>query len=124
MGAVPVADETDTETGESAPSNAELAGRVDQLDSKLDRIIDLFGQRKDSVHEHAEQHTQERLDRPSTVAEEIRTQLAEARAKDQAAADKAAAEGRLGAVEANVAELREKKPEAPLRRVEKIMGWR
>lgn len=112
------------ETEGSAPSNAELASRVDGLDSKLDRLIDMFGAKRDEAHGVAQQHTEERLDRPSTVAEEIRAQFAALRASDEAAAAaNADADWRKGVTE-TLAGLTEQQPEPPQRRVEKLMGWR
>lgn len=119
-----MADDTETGEVESAPSTAELASRVDQLDSKLDRIIDLFGAKKDEAHGAAEQHTEERLDRPSNMAEEIRRQLAEARSADEAAAAGQADQDWRKNVSETLAGLTEKQPEPPQRRVEKLMGWR
>jgi hypothetical protein len=118
-----VADDETAETGE-APTTAELAARVDSLDSKLDRIIDLFGAKKDQAHDAAQQHTEERLDRPTSVAEEIRAQLAAQRASDEAAAaGRADADWRKD-VNDKLAGLTEQQPEPPQRRVEKLMGWR
>ena len=121
-----MADDTEQDEGTetSAPSNAELAGRVDGLESKLDMILDKLGGKKDQAHDAAQQHTEERLDRPSSVAEEIRQQLSEQRAKEEAdAKQNADAEWRKG-VDERLTGMAEKTPEAPLRRVEKIMGWR
>lgn len=61
---------------------------------------------------------------PSNIAEEIRAQLDERDRRDQAAADDKARGDRLAAVETKVAELAEKPPVTPPRRVEKLMGWR
>lgn len=117
-------DETETsETETSAPTNAELDAKVNALDTKLDRIIDMFGS-KGETHAAAEQHTEERLDRPSSVAEEIRAQLAEQRARDEADAAKNAESAWRKSVDERLTGMAEKTPEAPLRRVEKIMGWR
>ena len=124
-GAAAVADEPDTETAETdAPSTAELAGRIDGLASELHQFIDMFGSKKDEAHAAAQQHTEERLDRSSYPAEEIRAQLAKARADEAADAEKRGQADRLAAVEAAVTGMAEKVPEAPQRRVEKLMGWR
>jgi uncharacterized protein YukE len=122
-GGAAVADETETaEAGaESAPSNAELAGRVDALDSKLDRIIDMFSGKKDQAHAAAQEHTEERLDRPSTIAEEIRAQLEAQRKAEAADAEKRSHADRLAAVEEKVTGMTEKTPETPPRRIERMM---
>lgn len=125
-GGAAVADDTETtetET-ESAPSNAELDAKVTALDTKLDRIIDMFGGIKDQAHERAAEHTEDRLDRPSSIAEEIRQQLAGQRAKDEAAAAQTADADWRKSVDDRLTGMAEKVPEAPVRRVENIMGWR
>ena len=121
-----VADD-DTETTEdetSAPSNAQLAERVSGVESKLDLILDKLSGAKDDAHAAAQQHTEDRLDRPSNIADEIRQQLAQQRAAEAADAEKRGQADRIAAVEQSLAGMAEKTPEAPLRRVEKIMGWR
>ena len=109
---------------DTAPSNAELARRVDAQDSKLDMILDKLGGAKDQAHDAAQQHTEDRLDRPSNIAEEIRQQLADQRAQADADAAKNADADWRKSVDERLAGMAEKTPEAPLRRVEKIMGWR
>ena len=117
--------DTDTETTETAaPSNTELAGRIDGLESKLDVLIDKLSGKEGQAHAAAEQHTEDRLDRPSTIAEQIREQLAEAKAREAADAEKRGQAERLAAVEQRVTDMAEKTPEAPQRRIEKILGWR
>jgi hypothetical protein len=124
-GAAAVADEPDTEPAETdAPSTAELSGRIDGIESKLDLLIDKLGGKKDEAHDAAEQHTQDRLDRPSSIAEEIRAQLAAAKATEAADAEKRGQADRLAAVEAAVTGMTEHAPEPPQRRIEKMMGWR
>jgi hypothetical protein len=118
-----VADET--ETAEPAePSTAELSGRIDGIESKLDLLIDKLGGKKDEAHDAAEQHTEERLDRPSTIAEEIRAQLAKRDADAAKAASEQSHADRLAAVESAVTGMAEQVPEAPQRWIEKRMGWR
>ena len=117
--------DTDTETTETAaPSNTELAGRIDGLESKLDVLIDKLSGKEDQAHAAAEKHTEDRLDRPSTIAEQIREQLAEAKAREAADAEKRGHADRLAAVEQKLEGMAEKTPEAPQRRIEKILGWR
>jgi len=117
--------DTDTETAETAaPSNTELAGRIDGIETKLDTLIDKLSGKEGQAHAAAEQHTEDRLDRPSTIAEQIREQLAEAKAREAADAEKRGQAERLAAVEQRVTDMAEKTPEAPQRRIEKILGWR
>ena len=125
--------ETETETTETtgtaaasnaAPSNAELDAKVTALDGKIDKIIDMFSGKEGQARAAAQQHTEDRLDRPTTVAEEIRQQLADAKAAEAADAEKRGSADRLAALEAKVTGMTEQTPEAPVRRVEKLWGWR
>lgn len=116
--------ETGTETAEAAgPTNAELETRVSGVESKLDLILDKLGGAKDQAHAAAEAHTEERLDRPTSIAEQVRAQLAKERAEAAADADKRGTADRLAAVEAKI-NMAEQVPEPPQRRIEKILGWR
>jgi hypothetical protein len=121
------ADETgqeDAGTGDGTPSTEELSAKVDGLDAKLDALIERFGSAERGARDAAGQRTEDRLNRPTTVAEEIRQQLAEAKA--QAAkedAEKGTAD-RLAATEAKLAELSEKPPEAPVGRVARALFGR
>jgi hypothetical protein len=119
-----MADDTEAAETDTEPSTAELSGRIDGIESKLDLLIDKLGGKKDEAHDAAQQHTEERLDRPSTIAEEIRAQLAKRDADAAKAASEQSHADRLAAVEATVTGMTEQVPEAPQRRVEKLMGWR
>ena len=112
------------ETEESAPTTAELDAKVNALDSKLDRIIDMFGGAEGKAHDAAQQHTEERLDRPSTVAEEIRAQLAEQRAREQADAKGREDADWRRSVDERISGMAENVPETPVRWIENKMGWR
>jgi hypothetical protein len=114
--------ETPTET--SGPTTAELAARQDKLDGKLDQILNILGTKEGAAQQTAQRGRETELDAPTTVAEEIRRQIEE---RDRAAAaDKSAsetAEWRKG-VDAKLAGMAEQAPEPPVRRIEKLMGWR
>ena len=104
---------------ESGPTTAELAARQDAVEGKLDQILSVLG-KQPAAKEPAGQEK----DPPQSVAEEIRAQLDERDRK--AAADKTAADAdawRKG-VDEKLAGMGEKQPEPPVRRIEKIMGWR
>lgn len=109
--------ETPPETG---PTTAELAERQDKLDGKLDQILAVLGKQPATGKEPAA----DAKEPPTSVAEEIRAQLDERDRK--AAADKNAADAdawRKG-VDEKLAGMAEQSPEPPVRRIEKIMGWR
>src|SRR5215469_17266384 len=71
----------------------QLAGRVDSLTSKVDQILSVLGKFTGGPpvsRETAGQQTEDRLDRPSSVAEQVRAELAkaeQAQASERAAAD-------------------------------------
>ena len=123
--------ETTASTTETADPEAsriksldEQDQRIGRLEQGIEKILDVLGKGEGKAHEHAEQHTEDRLDRPSTIAEQIREQLAEAKAREAADAEKRGQAERLAAVEQKVTDMAEKTPEAPQRRIEKILGWR
>jgi hypothetical protein len=119
--------DTSTETegdAPAAPTSTELATRIDGLESKLDLVISRLGGAKDQAHAAAEQHTEDRLDRPSTIAEEIRQQLDAQRAADADAAERRTSGERLAALEDRIKNMAEQTPQPPERKIEKILGWR
>ena len=115
---------SETETETTGPTVAEVAARQDGLEAKVDKILEVLGKGESRAHADAEKHTEDRLDRPTTVAEEIRQQLADAKAAAAADAEKRGSADRLAALEAKVTGMTEQTPEAPVRRVEKLWGWR
>ena len=121
--ATETADTTEAEAGR-IKSLQEQDERIGRLEAGIDKILDVLGKGEGKAHEQAQQHTEDRLDRPSTIAEQIREQLAEAKAREAADAEKRGQAERLAAVEQKVTDMAEKTPEAPQRRIEKILGWR
>jgi hypothetical protein len=118
----PATDPPAGETGEAAaPSNAELAARVDGLAGKLDTILDKLGGAESTAHDAAQQHTEDRLDRPTSMAEEIRAQLEE-RDRANAAAKQAQDDADWRAsVDGRLAGMAEHAPEPPARKIERVM---
>lgn len=109
--------------GTRIKSLAEQDARINGIESKLDTLLDKLGAGETKVHEGARQREEQRLDRPTSIADEIRSQFAE-RDRAQAAADAdTARENRLAGLETKLSELTETKPDAPVRRIEKVMGW-
>lgn len=119
-----MADGAEQATEDTAPSTAELDAKVTGLESKVDLILDKLSGKTDQAHDAAQQHTEDRLDRPSSIAQEIRDQLAAQRAADEKAAAEKGQADRLAAVEQKITGLAEQAPEPIVRKVENFMGWR
>jgi hypothetical protein len=109
---------------DASPTAAELAARQDSLEGKLDQILGILGTKEGQAQGKAQDARTAELDAPTSVAEEIRTQLEERDRK--AKADAAAAEhGQWKTkVDETLAAMTEQAPEPPARKIEKLMGWR
>lgn len=105
------------DSGPAADSTGSLDQRVSRIESTLGEIKAMLAGGEHQAHDAAADHTRERLDRPTAIADEVRAQLDD---RERRTAD----ETRLDRVETTVAELRETRPEPPVRRVERFLGWR
>ena len=114
-----MADEDTETTPEPSADDGQLAGRVDGLEAKVDKILGIISGGGDKPASEPGQPQQ-----PANVAEEIRRQIEERDAKAASAAEEQAKTDRLGALETKITELAEHAPEPMPRRVERIMGWR
>ena len=109
-----------SETAPETPEpDGQLEARVSTIEEKIDKILGLVST-KSPAHAQAEKVTQERLDAPGSVAEEVDRELA----RRDDAAKAAQREEEFGSIKETVARLTEKRPESPVRKVEDIMGWR
>jgi hypothetical protein len=94
----------------------ELAGRLDRIEQIVRRLVP--GSREDS-----RERVERRLDRPSTVEDQVRAELARAQ-REQAQADAAQADQtERETIAQRVAKLEEKPPEPPVRRATRALGW-
>jgi hypothetical protein len=112
-----VADEETT--GPETPSVAELADRQERTESKLDQVLEAVKAVTGTAHADSQTAVQARLDAPGSVAAQVQAEL-DRRDRRAKAEDTAA---QVGSLSETVAKLTEKTPEAPARRVERIMGW-
>jgi hypothetical protein len=104
---------------ETAPEpEPQLEQRVSTIEEKIDRILGLVSGRGPS-HADAEKVTQERLDEPGSVAEEVQRELER---RDEAA-KREQREQEYGHLTETVAKLTEKRPASPVRKIEEIMGY-
>lgn len=96
--------------------------RLDRLESKVDRLAGLVSKLiPDGSHADAQERTERRLDRPSTVEEQVRAELAKAKADQERAEQEQAASAERETVAQRLARLEEVKPEPPERRSTRVM---
>jgi hypothetical protein len=108
---------------DTAPAGKDPDTRLDRLEAKVDAVIDRLSGLVGGAHKDATSTTQERLDAPGAMAEEVRKELARAERERIAAETEQQREARLKAVEDKVVPLTEKVPLPPPRKIERIMGW-
>jgi hypothetical protein len=112
--------ETDPQAG--------LEDRVESLETgqsrisaKIDEILGLVSGKAAKVHKAAEQHEETKLGRPSTIAEQVRAELAEAE-QDKAAKDAAQQQQtEQQQIREQIAKLTEAKPVQPQPRRQRVM---
>jgi|SRR6185437_10217751 len=90
--------------------------RLDRQQATLDRLAEAVARILPGSHAEAEQRTEQRLDRPSSVEEQVRAELARAQ---QEQADQQQAE----TVAQRLARLEEQPPAPQLPRRTKLLGW-
>lgn len=96
---------------------------VDRVENKLDALIDVVNGLLPGTHGEAEQRTSERLDRPSSIEEQVKAELAKAEARRKQDEDAAAAKAEHESTRERLARLEELPPEPPARRATKLLGW-
>lgn len=101
-----------------------LSARIDQLAAQVARIVP-------GSHAEAERRESRRLDRPSSVEEQVRQSLHALRLEEEEAAHRKQTSDRLAALESAASERKRKPasesaPEAPpaVRPIEQLMGWK
>lgn len=100
--------------GKRIRSLEELQAEQAEQGSKIDQILGILGKKEDQVHAAAQDHTEERLDRSSSIAEQVRraVEAVDAEKTRKAEADAHAAEHQA------LKEARERPPR------ETAQGWR
>ncbi len=109
---------SDTQTD---PPENDLTGRVEHLETGQSQIMAKLDQLLAGAHGKAAGHTEQRLDRPSSVEEQVRMELER---KDKEAADKAAKDGEKAERETlaqRLAKLEEAPPVQPQPRRQRVM---
>jgi hypothetical protein len=100
---------------DTAPPAAEVDSRLDRVEAAIEAIKNMLT----GAHKDATATTQQRLDAPGSIADEVQRELAR---RDEAAR-KEEEQRELGTLKETVRGLTEKTPAPPPRRVERIMGW-
>jgi hypothetical protein len=98
-----MADDPEAERIQSLDSMAE---RQDRIEAKLDQLLA-------GGHKQAEAREEQHLDRPSTVQEQVRAELARADAERKAQADAEAEKSEQQSMREQLAKLTEAKPVQP-----------
>jgi multidrug resistance efflux pump len=102
--------------GEPRHDHPELEGKLDQIMDKLGRLAP--GSRGD-----AQQREEARLDRPSSIKEQVDAELKRAREEEAARAAAEQREAEHQSLAERVAKLSETPPAAPVRRATRLLGW-
>jgi hypothetical protein len=100
-----------------ADEPADTETRLDRLERKLDELI----AGRNPGHATAQEHQEQHLDRPSTIEEQVRMELAKAKAADQDAADKDSEKSERQTIRDTLAKLTEAKPQQPQPRRQRVM---
>jgi uncharacterized membrane protein YukC len=82
--------------------------RIDRIEAKLDDLLSKLGSRQ-----QAETDERTRLDRPSTVEEQVRAELERAKREEAAAATAESEKSQLQQMQEQLAKLHETPPDVP-----------
>lgn len=109
------------------PAPADEGSRLGRLEERVTKLADAVAKIVPGSHAEAQQRTEDRLDRPSSVQAEVRAELERARQEEAAAAaaqqQQQQAQSEAQELRDQVARLAEAKPHAPVPRRTRILGW-
>jgi hypothetical protein len=108
------------DTDEQPDTGSERLDKIEATQERQGTVLDKILTVLSGTHKEAGKVTQDRLDEPGSVAEEVQRELA----RRDAAAKESERDALLGKHEDTLKGLTEKVPEAPVRRIEGWMGWR
>ena len=97
--------------------------RIERVEGKLDALIDTVNKLLPGSRAEAEERTGERLDRGSTVEEQVRAELARAKREEAEAAARDKEKAESETVQQRLARLEETPPAPPSLRRTKLLGW-
>lgn len=110
---------TETPPAETGPGE----DRMDRIEDKVDKLAAAVSKLIPGSHAEAEDRVESRLDRSSTVEEQVRAELDKAKREQEAAAAADADKAERETVGQRLARLEEKPPQPPVRRATKLLGW-
>lgn len=113
---------TDTSQATPPPEGTDHE-RIARVESKVDTLVDAMNKLLPGSHAEAQQRTEERLDRGSTVEDQVRAELARAKEEEQAQAAKDAEKAEGESLKERLARLEEKPPAPPRSRRTAMLGW-
>ena len=105
-----------------APSGS-TDDRLDALTDRVDKLAQAVAGLVPGSHAQAEQRTADRLDRPSSVEEQVAAALQQAQADQAEQERRARIDGQLSDVQTRLAELHEQPPKPPVPRRRTLLGW-
>ena len=91
-----------------------IAERQDRIETKLDQLLS-------GAHDKAEKHEEDKLDRPTTIAEQVRAELARAEQEKAAEQKEAEKQAEQETIAQRLARLEESPPVQPQPRRQRIM---
>lgn len=118
----------DEETTEETTTEPEGGGdsRLDKIEDKVDNLAEKLEKLLGGLHDKAQAHEQEKLDRPSTAADQAEARRQEMRDVITEHEQQKKSDSTLRRLESKVQEvekvIKEKAPRQ-FRKVEQIMGW-
>ena len=120
-----MAEDESTSTAAEPTSSGEpnTAERLTAVEHAVDRVEQLVSQLVPTSHAAAQERTEQRLDRGSSVAEQVRAELARAREDDAAAAAADSERDEWRQVQTRLARLEERPPAPPRLARTRLLGW-
>ncbi len=120
-----MAEDESTSTAAEPTSSGEpnTAERLTAVEHAVDRVEQLVSQLVPTSHAAAQERTEQRLDRGSSVAEQVRAELARAREDDAAAAAADSERDERRQVQTRLARLEERPPAPPRLARTRLLGW-
>jgi hypothetical protein len=105
------------------PAEGAQGDRLDRLEQRIETIAHAVERLLPGSHGEAQQRTEDRLDRPTDVQQQVRAELER---RDRVAAEQAAADTERKEREdlkTQVARLSEQPPQPPVPRRTRLLGW-